>query len=182
MHKDFLVAKSKFFAAACSQRWSKGNGTIHLPEVSPDLFRVYLGWVYSHTVECDHAMADDDWAHINEQAKFCELYLLADALDDIKLRNKTMEIMVTQARGLPHPHTLMRVYERTPCSSLIREMLVDRAVLRLRRDDFARYIAEYPAEFVQEVAMQLMGRESIASRDKFTARLPFYMEPVPDIA
>lgn len=182
MHTDFLVAKSRFFAAACSERWSKNDGTIRLPEVLPETFRVYLGWVYSHDVKLDPAAVDSDEINTYEQAKFCELYLLADTLDDVKLRNRVMEILVTSARGLPHPNTVWRVYDSTICTSLIREMLVDKAIMRLSRSDFAKNVSEYPCEFVQEVAIQLMGHESVRPKDKFVARLPFYQEPLSESA
>jgi hypothetical protein len=148
----------------------------------PEIFRVYLGWVYSHDVKFDPAAVDSDEINTYEQAKFCELYLLADTLDDVKLRNRVMEILVTTARGLPHANTMWRVYDRTICTSLIREMLVDKAIMRLSRGDFAKDASEYPPEFVQEVAIQLMGHQPITSRDRFAARLPFYQEPVSESA
>jgi hypothetical protein len=189
IHADFLVDKSRFFAAACSKKYLESDGIIRLREVSPDSFRLYLGWVYSHdlrfTSDPRHADKDkdeDDQAHPYEQAKFCELYLLADLLDDFKLRNKTMEILVTQMRSLPHPHTIWRVYERTASKSLMREMLVDKVIMRIDRSDFARDIGEYPPEFVQEVAIQLLHRDHGGSQEQFVARLPCHQDPVSDSA
>jgi hypothetical protein len=183
IHTDFLVDKSRFFAAVCSKKYLESDSIIRLREVSPDSFRLYLGWVYSHDLKFtsdprDDDNDDDDQAHPYEQAKFCELYLLADLLNDVRLRNRTMEILVTQMRSLPHPHTIWRVYERTASKSLMREMLVDKAIMRIDRSDFARDIGEYPPEFVQDVAIQLLHRDRGGSQEQFVARLPFYQDPV----
>lgn len=182
IHKDFLVAKSKFFEAACSPRWSTDDGSIRLPDTQPEVFRAYLEWIYSDDVEFIRDVEDDVDTPSREQALFCELYLLADTLDDVRLRNKVMEILVKQTRGMPDLSTLKRVYQRTPSNSPFREMLVDRAVLQLGGDEFARTISDYPPEFVQEVAMLLMFSKCHTAKDKLIAKLPDYQETVPNDA
>lgn len=48
VHKDIICAKSKFFAAACSERWVEGKEKqVRLPEVDPTVFESHLSWVYS---------------------------------------------------------------------------------------------------------------------------------------
>lgn len=51
VYKDLFSAKSKFFEAACSQRWKEGmEKTIRIPEAEPEVFRAYVAWVYSNDV------------------------------------------------------------------------------------------------------------------------------------
>src|ERR1700712_2937492 len=48
VHKDVLCARSKFFRAACSERWMRGRGKkVTLPDVDPSVLQSYPGWVYS---------------------------------------------------------------------------------------------------------------------------------------
>lgn len=48
VYKDVICASSKFFKAACSERWIEGKEKkISLPEVEPALFRSYVAWLYS---------------------------------------------------------------------------------------------------------------------------------------
>lgn len=93
VYKDVICASSKFFKAACSQRWVEGREKkVRLPDVEPKIFQSYVAWLYSGTYQMQ-ACKDDPkevvWSALNTAV---ELYLLGDVLDDICFRNKMMEI------------------------------------------------------------------------------------------
>jgi hypothetical protein len=48
VYKDIICASSKFFKAACSERWVEGKEKkVLLPEVEPKFFQSYVAWLYS---------------------------------------------------------------------------------------------------------------------------------------
>ena len=45
--ESLLTEKSEFFQAACRNEWKEATSrVIKLPEVEPDIFSLYLFWVY----------------------------------------------------------------------------------------------------------------------------------------
>jgi hypothetical protein len=78
IHTDYLTTHSPFFASACTGR------TILLPEIDPPAFRTYLRWLYAGEIN-----SKED-AH--DQAKLCALYLPGEHFQDVRLKNRVMEI------------------------------------------------------------------------------------------
>lgn len=111
-------------------------------------------------------------------AKYLELYLLSDILDDIRLRNKVLQTLVLNTATTPCPQTMARVWEKTPEDSPVRRMLVDRATLRTKRTYLLANLTEYPEDFVQQVALKLLQEVPTKDKEVFEAKLPLYSEPV----
>jgi hypothetical protein len=108
-----------------------------------------------------------------------ELYLLGDVLDDICFRNKMMEVHVCHDLArVPSTSTLRKVWKRTPPSSRFRKMYVERFVLRIDRELFAKYLSSHPAELVQDVALLSLKRLATKNLDVFIAELDNFLEPV----
>lgn len=185
MYKDIICARSKFFKAACSKRWVEGQlKVVKLPEVSTSVFRRYLSWVYSGHLEwaCpgddteEEADPDDE---IHEMGMMIDLYILGHSLDDIQLRNKVVEILVTDVSFSPTCKQLNHLWENTHDSSPIRSMCANRLVLRHDRSDLADSMKSFPADLVQRIAMLSCQRLATVKRDEFEAGLSSYLEPAP---
>lgn len=187
IHEDLICAKSNFFAAACSdsKRWVEGKEKqVRLPEVNPSVFQSYLSWVYSTSLNITELTTDQidqdqlpDTRNRNV-AKHLELYFLGDVLDDVRLRNKVMQILVLDTDNAPCLQTIARVWEKTPEDSPVRRMIVDRAVLRTKRENLIANMTRYPANFVQHVAVKLLQEVSTKEKEVFQAKLPSYLVPV----
>jgi len=174
VHKDPICAKSKFFNAACSERWNglrSSDGkqrAIRLPETSVRDSQAYVHWIYTSQIEVEGDDADkkhDD--HI-------DMYILGDLLDDYQLRNAALEKLIMNLPfAMYHPGIVVitHVYECTPVGSPLRKLLVDRKICRGDRDDFAADLHKYPVEFTQEVALALMSQTAFTSRLSLIRRL-----------
>lgn len=161
LHQDAICGKSKFFTAACSKKWREGQERlVRLPEIRPSTFKIYCGWVYTGQIaDIAHTRESDKDDRVAEKSQLVDLYLVADALDDIKLRNlavstlfKSMQVHGTILSAV----AIQWIWRATPSGSNIRKMLVDVTVSRMKDTSFEGYLLQYPPEFVQDVAVAAM--------------------------
>jgi hypothetical protein len=184
VHTEVICAKSKFFKAACNKRWFCGKERkVTLPDVEPQVFQHYVTWVYSGRVDISSSITKDDPKASKEErqrivAMHLELYLLGDVLDDVLLRNKAIRLPVMDASILPRANTVRRVWEKTPENSPVRRLLVDRAIIRTRREFLTGNLIHYPAGFVLQVAVSLLQEVPSKGKLLLEAKLPSYLEPV----
>jgi hypothetical protein len=109
-----------------------------------------------------------------------ELYLLGDVLDDLQLRNAAMRTLVKKNKDwMIHPSTriMTMIWNSTSPGSRLRQMLVDKTIIRFGRDEFEKHSANYPKDFIRAVAVALMKRVPTESCDVFAAGLDRYLEP-----
>jgi hypothetical protein len=117
VHKDMICAKSKFFRAACSERWPTGREIIvRLPAGTPEDFQIYVEWVYTSRINIDIEDIEE------LQAKLTDMYILGDLVDDYQLRIATIErlmtnVLVDSPIVCPELH---KVYEATVAGSPLR--------------------------------------------------------------
>jgi hypothetical protein len=83
-----------------------------------------------------------------------KLYLLGDFLDDVKLRNKAMTLLMTLKR-CPSSTSIRLIWSNTTNGSLLRDWAMDMVRSKLGAGHFANSIKDYPAEFVQQIAVSL---------------------------
>jgi hypothetical protein len=120
IHKDIVCAKSKFFRAACSSRWREGEEkTVRLPEIrKPKIFQNYVDWIHSgQLVFEDQAPGDDICAGL------IDLQLLGDILDDVELRNTTIQHLASQVVDMeccPSGQTYHIIWDNTRTKSSLR--------------------------------------------------------------
>jgi hypothetical protein len=171
-----ICVKSKFFRATCSERWKDSKEgqkkVVRLPEVEPETFQRYVDWTY-----CDALVAD---AEIDDGISMSiKLYILADLLDDVRLRNKTTKALMRYITAdLMHPNApkVQLIWEKTTQRSLIRKLIVDATLLRLSAKVFAEHIGEWPAGLVQQVAVALRNQAADMQVADFQAKLAEYLE------
>lgn len=183
VHKDIICARSKFFTAACSERWVEGKEkNVTLPDVKASVFQSYLTWVYCGQLDITCVSSEDIDYLPSERgeiaAKYLELYFLGDAFDDIRLRNRVLETLVLAISNVIFSSIVTRVWEKTPDTSPVRRMILDRAYLLGKRSYLLRHLTEYPEDFVQQVAAKLLQEVRTKDKEIFRGRLPSYLEPV----
>jgi hypothetical protein len=173
VHADVICVKSKFFRAACSERWKEGQEKlVHLPEVDPEIFQRYVDWAY-----CDTLVADDDISDAVHMS--VKLYLLGDLLDDVRLRNKTMKALYRNVHIdllAPGPGGMRLIWEKTPPGSLLRNFAVNAVTTRMNPGIFEKHIEEWPAGLVQQAAAKLKHQVTTTKPDVAGAKLAEYLE------
>jgi hypothetical protein len=182
VYKDVICVSSKFFKAACSQRWVGGKEKkVRLPEVEPKIFQSYVAWLYSGDYQMQACREDAEKVKHSALDAAIELYLLGDILDDICFRNKMMDVLVCHdLKRVPSTNTLRELWKRTPPTSPLRKMYIDRFILRVNREGFAQNLKGYPQELVQEIALSSLKRLETKTLKAFTAELVSFLEPVPE--
>ena len=182
LHQDAVCDKSKFFKAACAKRWLEGQErVVRLPEVKPVDFQTYCSWIYTGQVAdgtCTTASTNDERRQEYDQT--IQLYLLADKLDDVQLRNRaTIKLFHSMRSGdqLVNSTAINLVWESTLIGSPLIKMLVDTYITRLSRAVFAENISLYPAEFVKEIALAALHAAPLRTWEESAKALSSYAEP-----
>jgi hypothetical protein len=168
-----VCSKSKFFRAACSERWRSGQDKIvRLPDVETMVFQRYVDWAY-----CDILVSGQD---ISETvALSIKLYLLGDKLDDVKLRNKIMKALTSYSvseRILPGIESVKLIWSNTTPSSPLRKWIIDGKILNGSRGKFEENLTNHPTELLQQLALKLMQQTPLQFPRVFQAKLPEYLE------
>lgn len=183
VHKDLMCAKSKFFAAACSERWMDGKSkVVRLPESEAQVFQIYMAWLFTGNAAVEgikNTITEDEFSDANEQHTLIELYLLAQYLDDIKLRNQRVSVLIKRSlvwKTMPYLTDLKVVWDSTTPGCLLRKMFVDKAVSALSRNHTVEGMTAYPAGLIVELAVALMQRIPTIGKDAFSLTSAKYME------
>jgi hypothetical protein len=173
VHEGVLCSKSKFFRAACCERWKEGQEkVIRLPEVDTTIFQRYVEWAYGDIlvsgIDMDQTIP-----------MLAKLYLLADKMDDIKLRNKAISELTSYccvSKLCPGSAPIILIWGNTTPSSPLRRWIMDILMLTGSRSVFERDLSIYPVELVQQMALKFMQQRPKKNTDGFRARLPEYLE------
>jgi hypothetical protein len=176
VHKDLICASSKFFKAACSQRWAEGKEKeVRLPEVLPQDFQRYLAWLYSKQLQT----ASKDGQAVVWDATV-DMYILGDVLDDMRLRNAAIGLLfaLDYSVTLPGYSQIQRLWRQTPDTSFLRELCVEKFVIHVQSGSFVKMIDEFPEEFVREIAVA--GLRYRDDNRGFGSKLEAFLELVPD--
>jgi hypothetical protein len=170
VHKDKLTMKSKFFRAACSRNWTeRATDTVRLPEVGLDTFQMYTDWVYSDTIVPPEPST----------TALIKLYLLGDFLDDVRLRNATMRLLVASVhtyKTSPRVVSIKSIWNNTAPNSLLRSWIVDVAARYYDKATFAEHAVTFPAEFVLQVALKLLPVQHVGVTGSFLRQVSKYLE------
>lgn len=170
VHKSILCARSKFFKAACSAQWVEGKEKIvRLRTMRPKPFQMYLDWAYSNSL-----------ANVeSSMASLLALYIVGDFLDDIRLRNKTMDLVVACIRNRPKTSDAKLfeiLWNNTPPTSLLRSWIVDVIVKYYSLTSHAEDLAELPPGCVLQVTLRLMPKDPVLHDPTFMTKSLDYLE------
>jgi len=179
IHQEAICDKSKFFKAACSKRWIEGQEKLlRLPEAKPGVFRRYSNWIYSGLISgmrCTQTSSIED--KTSEHVSLINLYLLGDSLDDIQLRNTAIQELskhLDASNFLSGPSVAAKVWSSTPPGSRLRKLIVHNILCS--REQFVAEAANYPEEFMREIALAALCKVPTVSFDEANRNFEQFLE------
>jgi len=180
VHRDVICVKSKFFRAACSDRWLEGQQKIvRLPEAhSTKAFQLYVDWTYTNELNLDRTTLEAG----DVVNSLVQLHLLGDVLDDVKLRNKTLRLMtveVREAKLFLNSEQRHFIWRHTAPNSSIRKWVIDHFASLADSTMMEKFGSTLPADLVLQTAVMLVARHvkcSKRDRKALEERLETYME------
>lgn len=146
-----------------------------MPAVMPCDFQRYLAWLYSKKLS---AASSELW----DQAMYAtiDLYILADVLDDIHLRNAAIELLFTldNSKGLPSFCVVEKMWMQTPATSFLRKLYVQKFAIHVEAEYFEEMKDQFPMEFVQNIAVAALRYRD--DNRGFVLELESFLELVPE--
>ena len=130
VHKDVICQVSDFFTKAFNSEFSEAKtASMDLPEEDPNLFEVFVRWLYHPLIEDAKETHPD--AEKKSHTLLVRLYLLADKYSIVTLKRSIIDHLVFYIRlnpaGIyaPSLHDLSKIYENAPASSGLRKLFLD---------------------------------------------------------
>nr|OQO32284.1 hypothetical protein B0A51_00343 [Rachicladosporium sp. CCFEE 5018] len=162
VHEDLICKTSKFFRAACSERWAgSGDRIVRLVDEEPAAFRLYIEWIYTKDIDFEAI----------------EAFLLGDRLEDVKYRNymilqlhdswdeaSPLDLRINLA---PTQSDISMAYDHTSTNSVLRKVLVDSTVAFGHPGWFTRYDISMHPEFLFDFALASM---EVMEEDRYQKR------------
>ena len=166
-----LEQTSAYFAASCSRPWQNSKATsIELPWAKVTCFNYYLNWIYRRILVTDsvtHGPMPDFCTESDEHWEtLVDLFLFADRVCDDDYRDAICDRMVLQALELRNKQAIIclpsaalvnRIWEFTPGTALVRQLIIDLYVAAGGAD---RVNDELCAEFLFGLCKNLMRPDS----------------------
>ena len=163
--EELLVEKSQFFRAACRNEWKEAKSrVVKLPDVDPAIFNYYLLWVYRGRlpVRNEWDVYCDDWEDdaIAVQSDLVKLWILADRLADVRLRNAIMDEIVAAMDKhksaqlvLFRPEMTVLAWSATTAGRPLRQLILDYYVFYVYASDVEQDVDKHHPEFVKELML-----------------------------
>ncbi|CAG8976468.1 hypothetical protein HYALB_00008058 [Hymenoscyphus albidus] len=127
VHQSFLCFYSHYFTAALEGPFQEGQSqTVHLEEMCPTAFSIFVNWLYCQRIE-----RSNKEPLLREN--LLELWLLADRLNIPRLQNEAMSILGADAfpdtddiHGIELCRKFERMYDNTMDDSPLQRFFLDR--------------------------------------------------------
>lgn len=123
VHANILSRSSSLLKEYCDIRLEDGSRVpgIELPDQNPDLFNVYLQWLYG-----DFSAFEIPNPILDPQTVLAMLYITGEKLQDRKFRNFIIErIVKSNQRNMPSHFAINIIYNGTTRDSPARRLMVD---------------------------------------------------------
>ncbi|KAK4609454.1 hypothetical protein CLAFUR4_14529, partial [Fulvia fulva] len=190
MHKDKICARSPFLQAACLTRHRMGlDNFIFLEEQEPELFELYVNWVYTGQVDASILSQPQAQPDNNDKRptylQLGKVWALGYYLQDTKLRNKIVDMVITMVNktpGIISAPVLRLVWRGVPEGSTLRRLYTQIEVCHASSSDFKNNIDAWPVEVLEEATMRFCAREvqDAASVPKWWDRCTYHEHEVGD--
>lgn len=164
------IETSKYFREACGVAWQ--SCTVRLRDVDNDAFNSYICWVTRKVLAIYY-----DWEVDTEPQEalstFVKLWLLADRLDDSKLRNEVMNavIEVTNTfRGRAYydelfpPHMTGLIWSTALKGKALRRYVVDHYIQDVKSEDVEPRWGEFHPDFIKDLAARSLESGNAGGR------------------
>ncbi|KAI4189404.1 MAG: hypothetical protein L6R41_001512 [Letrouitia leprolyta] len=149
MHTELLTYHSAFFKAATAGNWDEAKtGVINLPEDDPEVFQLFLDWLYQPKL-----CLDDIQAH--SLSLIFALWIFGDKKQAAVFQNAVIEDLRTFTNNAPNfsPGDMRFAFDNIAEGSSLRSFLVDisfwqSSIVKLLQCMLEE--ARYPKAFVQD--------------------------------
>lgn len=156
VRQDKICESSKLFRAMVSSSTGP-ESFVSLPTTTSDEFRTYLYWLKTRDVSLQVWFNRTGQSLLITQPEelqaYMDIYVLAENLDDRKLRNHVMKIFIhncPELSAIPDEEWCARIWEQTSEGSRLRSFVVEWLFFRyggfVRSARFEREAWEYPEE------------------------------------
>lgn len=152
MHENIITEASDFFRAACKGEWKESDErTVRLPEINPDVFKVYLTFLYTGEVD-----ADVDYEEADAPTLLIKCFALGEMVQDVRFKNSVIDkyLYTTESDGeIASSGTIQLLCEAVHSESTMMRLCVDYATFYTNKASFDVAVKELPSQFVASIAM-----------------------------
>ncbi|GIJ92550.1 hypothetical protein Asppvi_001828 [Aspergillus pseudoviridinutans] len=163
VHEGLIRASSPFFNNAMAHDWKESQQrTIHLPDDEPEIFAVYMHWLYRRTlpVFCN----EPGLPGTSEYLDLVKAYVLGFKILDLRFRDSTIDAIVEKSESeardgrcpCPSGEVVKYALDNTNESAPIRELLLDMCANWGRRTWLRLWADCLPQSFLFELASTLL--------------------------
>ncbi|KAG7411266.1 hypothetical protein ACKAV7_009815 [Fusarium commune] len=165
VHEILICSSSNFFKKAFQGGWKESQDRlVRLERDDPDVFSVYLHWLYYHTLP---VRVDEPGVVGNaEYMQLAKAYILGDMLQDGSFQDAVMDAMMDKTaseaadgkRWYPVGPVIRLIYENTLESSKARLFLVDMYTFHGQGPWLTEWAVQedLPKDFLLDVAVSLL--------------------------
>lgn len=189
VHEHLICSSSEFFKSAMNGNWETStNRSVNLGEEDPELFDLYLHWLYSQTL-----LAQNDSPGHAGNAEYLQLakaYVLGDMIQDAKFKDAVLDAMLFKSRSLasdgkywyPVGPVIRYIYDRTLESSKARRLLVDMYTYHGQGNWLTTWASEddLPKQFLFDLAAAMLDIRPCLKQLALTAGRCEYHEHAQD--
>nr|POF13226.1 hypothetical protein CFP56_10373 [Quercus suber] len=153
VYENIFVARSPYFLVACLTG-QKAKKILVLPSDDPETFNSYIAYA------CSKALTDETSP---ELLHLIQVYCLANRLGDWQTSNDLMDKMLATRDGkseVPTVEDITYAYSQSVKGSLLRRMIVDLYLHRLRHDRNHSALlnrVDAPMDFMRDLALQFVA-------------------------
>lgn len=185
-----LTEKSEFFKAACRNEWKEATSrVVKLPEVDDDAFRSYLVWVYREKVAIREGPRSNTTEEFTDAERMvhgrsvhtslAKLWILADRLADMRLRNAVIDKLVAGLSdgfegniGMLYfpPELTTLVWSNTTADRPLRRLVLDYYIAIVWSDEVKAHWDDFQLEFMKDLAIAAMEKDERSEKKHYRPR------------
>ncbi|PTB42335.1 uncharacterized protein TrAFT101_008577 [Trichoderma asperellum] len=178
VHEHLICRTSDYFKTAMKAYWDTStSGSVTLKEEDPEVFEVYLHWLYCETLPVRNDSPGQEGN--NEYIQLAQAYVLGEMLQDVNFKDAVLDAILIKSRstasdGLcwyPVGPAIRCIYEGTPESSAARRLLVDMYTCHGHEEWLTEWANEddLPKQFLLDLAIAALKKrpqppESLAEK------------------
>lgn len=167
VHSSVIFKSSPFIKTAPKPEWSASSsspGTVDLSDECPEIFGIYLNWLYFETLPT--VVNQDRKDAPAEYETLSKCYVMGEKLMDIGFKNAVIDALF-EARTIqpfqnpcnPGPDPIKLIYEGTPEGSPARRYFVDVWAMNAT-EKWTDLLDDMPSAFVIDLSKALVARKT----------------------
>ncbi|QDS75902.1 hypothetical protein FKW77_002554 [Venturia effusa] len=181
VHEINIRLQCPFFEAALSRDWKEAQErVVHLPEHTPDVFRIYLGWLYQKRIAMSHIPDKTGQPFRDFNMALCRAYLLGDYLEDIDFKDTVIDVLIDLAvrSKAYYANGTDFIYKNTPAESPLRRLVIDLLVyakgLDWKKTSCDLLDVNFPAEAFADLVVKMDETKNMDTTRR--SKAPFFTD------